>query len=598
MPGKATMDDDHGLIRAAQAEDGRGLVRVVIAAVVSSFLFEYVGIAAGAIWLAAVVAVEALGALVNVRIRAGDTRFFFIDRLLVFALSALWVVHAVVLWQTGGEVPRVAAIMDLFAVAMYGAIGVHKDRMLMLSLIVPPLVVLSGLLTHLLWVSADPLMAFFGTLASVGACSTILLNGMAMHKSDRELSEANRSLAAMADEARRANAAKDVFLANMSHEIRTPLNGVTGLASALKQTPLDETQAEMARLICAAGETLDRLLGDILDLSKYQTDAFELKPAPFDLRTAVETAAHLMRVRADNKGVGFEVAFSEAADGVFMGDATRIRQIVANLASNAVKFTHGGRVSVSVDVSGQDGATWVAIDVTDTGIGFDDETGARLFQRFEQADSSVFETYGGTGLGLAICRSLAEAMGGSITASSTPGAGSVFRVRLPLKRVETEAAGEGPMLRGTAPQRQAKAPPARGFAGMRVLLAEDNELNCRVLSLLLTPLQVGVTVTHNGAEAVAAWQAAPFDMIILDMQMPAMNGLEAARAIRAEEAASGRACTPIVMLSANTMPHHIAEALAAGCDAHVGKPVTSDLLVAGMRRAMGMDAGAASIAAA
>ena len=584
MPILSLDKNNQGLIRSARDDDGRALVRVAVSAIVSSFLFEYVGFAVGAVWLAAVVAVEGLGALVNTRTSVGDARFFSLDRALVLLTSALWAGHAIVLWQTGGEIPRIAAIVDLVAVAMYGVIGTHKDRMLMLALVVPPLAVLASLLTTLLWASASPVMAVFGTLASLGACGTILLNGLAMNRSDRDLFEANLALTAMADQARRANAAKDVFLANMSHEIRTPLNGVTGLAGALRQTPLDESQSEMARLICAASETLDRLLGDILDVSKFHANAFELKTAPFDLRATVETAAHLMRVRADDKGVAFEVRFDEAADGMFEGDATRIRQIVSNLASNAVKFTDRGRITVSVGVSGTGGATWVAIDVADTGIGFDAEAGARLFQRFEQADTNVFHTYGGTGLGLAICRSLAEAMGGTIEASSTPGAGSVFQVRLPLKRI----AGAAPSGEGAQPSEQAGTTQLEALRGKPVLLAEDNELNCRVLSLLLAPLQVAVTISRNGAEALAAVEAGQFDLIILDMQMPVMNGLDAAQAIRAHEAATGRPRTPIVMLSANAMPHHIAGAMSAGCDAHVAKPVTSAQLIAGMMTALGI----------
>ncbi len=576
-PAPRPNSDHQSLIRSAQEDVGRVLGRAIAAGVTSGFLFAYVGFLEGTLWLAAIWSLEAAGLWTSLKIRSGQVGYATLDRLIVLLVSLTWVAQAWMLWQAPSEVARIAAIMDLFTIALYGAIGVHKDRLLMLVLIGPPLTALSLFLIEMLWRTADMPVAIVGTLATLSSCATIVMNGLALHASDAALFKANAALADHAEDARRANSAKDVFLANMSHEIRTPLNGVVGIADALLKTNLDARQREMASLIQNSGATLERLLNDLLDLSKIEAEAFMLHVAPFDLRQTIETAAHLMRVRADDKGLAFDVVCSPSTAGFFEGDAIRLRQIVSNLTANAVKFTEKGRVSIFASVEPSSGAAeMLKIAVSDTGIGFDTETAARLFRRFEQADASIAQRFGGTGLGLAISHALAGAMGGTITVTSAPGAGSTFTVAIPVRRhAQPEPAVDTPEIR-----------PSNGAPRLRALLAEDNELNRKVFGLLLGPRGYEITEAMDGAEALKLYQSGTFDIVLMDMNMPVMDGLEATRAIRAFETETDRAPTPIAMLSANALSTHLEASAAAGCNAHITKPATSDSLAKGIARAM------------
>lgn len=568
------------MVRAAEAGRHRSALRIAVTIIVSSFLFQYVSAPVGAVWLIVVIGIELTGLRARQALLDGDLRFSALSIATMLATSLAWVAHAVLLWRTGEEVARIGAMMDLFTACLYAAIGALHDRRLLWALMTPPLVALCILLIGVLVEKAPPVMAAFATLATLGTCATIVFNAVALLASDRKLTAANHALAERAEEAQRANLAKDVFLSNMSHEIRTPLNGVIGLASILRETDLDVRQQEMADLIHTSGEMLERLLSDVLDLSKIEAGKFDVVRAPFELRSTVELAADLHRTSAVEKGVDFRLNFGAGADGVYEGDATRIRQIVSNLASNAVKFTQSGSITIEVEVAALAQADFeLRLSVRDTGIGFDEAVASRLFRRFEQADGSITRNYGGTGLGLAICKEIVEALGGAIAVASRPGEGSVFSVTIPLAESDDTVTSADPAAT------EVVAAPLSGER-LRVLLAEDHLVNQKVFGFMLDGLGVSSHLVENGAEALEAAKSGDFDIILLDMQMPVMDGLAAARGIRAFEIATGRARTPIALLSANAMPEHVEQALAAGCDLHLAKPITAERLLDGLNRAL------------
>lgn len=379
---------------------------------------------------------------------------------------------------------------------------------------------------------------------------------------------ADRALLEAKQAAEAASRAKSDFLANMSHEIRTPLNGVIGIVDALARTELSPVQQELVDLVRSSGESLERLVSDILDVSKIEAGRLELETRPFDLSEAVEGPLQMMSVKAAEKGLAFEVARGDHAHGWFLGDALRLRQVLTNLLSNAVKFTATGGVAVQIDVVEGALDPILHIDVEDTGVGFSPEAAATLFDRFTQADGSITRRFGGTGLGLAICRSLMTLMGGQISATSAPGAGSRFSIRLPLTRT---LAGRDEVGSAAAPDRP-----------LRILVAEDHPVNQKVVRLILDAHGCETVMTDNGREAVAAFREGGWDLVLMDMQMPEMDGLAATRAIRAFEGAGPRA--PVIMLSANAMEAHRHAALAAGADLHLSKPITAAALMEGIAR--------------
>jgi len=372
-----------------------------------------------------------------------------------------------------------------------------------------------------------------------------------------------KALAEARDAAQAANAAKSQFLANMSHEIRTPLNGVIGVAQALANTPLSAQQTEMLELIHSSGRTLQVLLSDILDLARVESGRLELSEEAFDLGLAVRDAARLYEASARDKGLQFFVEIAPEADCWIAGDVVRLKQILTNLVSNAVKFTSEGFVSLTAAAGpARDGLPTLRFSVEDTGIGFDSQTRERLFSRFEQADGAITRKFGGSGLGLAISRQLAEMMGGDLDCESEPDGGSAFILTVPFKAAEAPAASGGALAEGETGEGRT----------LRVLLADDHPVNRRVVEMILAQADVALASVEDGAQAVQAVRDADYDLILMDMQMPVMDGLTATREIRLHEATMGLARTPVVMLTANALAEHIAAAEAAGADLHLAKP--------------------------
>ncbi|HEY3799561.1 MAG TPA: ATP-binding protein [Caulobacteraceae bacterium] len=382
-----------------------------------------------------------------------------------------------------------------------------------------------------------------------------------------ESKRAEQALVAAREAAETANRAKSTFLATMSHEIRTPMNGVLGMAQAMAADDLTVPQRERLAVIRQSGESLLGLLNDVLDLSKVEAGKLELEAVPFDIDELAKATHATFKGVAEAKGLTFEAAVDHAARGVYLGDPTRVRQIFANLVSNAIKFTETGGVGIHIG-RGRHG---LVVRVRDTGIGIPRGRVGQLFRKFEQADASTTRKFGGTGLGLAICRELAEAMGGSVKASSKCGEGATFTVRLPLERL-SESAAPTPEPARAAPSEPAahaddEQPP------LRILAAEDNQVNQLVLRTLLGQAGVDPVIVDDGKAAIAAWETGEWDLILMDVQMPVMDGPTAARLIREREARTGRPRTPILALTANVMSHQVAEYVAAGMDGFVGKPI-------------------------
>jgi two-component system, sensor histidine kinase len=375
---------------------------------------------------------------------------------------------------------------------------------------------------------------------------------------EEDLKRAMRELEAARDDANAANTLKTQFLANMSHEIRTPLNGVLAMAEVMAMGELEAKQRDRLNIIRESGGLLLAVLNDVLDLSKIEAGKLTLILEDFELEPVLSATRDSFAVMARGKGLGYNVEVTPEATGWWRGDADRLRQVLGNLLSNAVKFTPQGSVQGLVDVDRKTGA--LRIVVKDTGIGIAPEKLPTLFEKFTQADNSATRRFGGTGLGLAICRELVQMMGGSINVQSREGKGSTFTVELPLARGEANDGREDVIVR-------------RDEQNLRLLAAEDNPTNQQVLRAVMDSLDIDLDIVPDGQQALEAWRMGAYDLILMDIQMPVMDGIAAARAIRQAERKEKRPRTPIVALTANALSHQVAEYMAVGMDGHVAKPI-------------------------
>jgi signal transduction histidine kinase/ActR/RegA family two-component response regulator len=411
-------------------------------------------------------------------------------------------------------------------------------------------------------------------LISLFVCAVPVNNALGdMGRSAQRLRRIHATARAAQGAAVAANLAKSQFIANVSHEIRTPLNGVLGMAQSLAAGDLSDLQRRRVDIIHSSGEVLLAILNDVLDFSKIEAGKLDLEATPFDLvKIASEVQAAFSAV-ADNKGLELDLRLEGARPGELrLGDPTRVRQIVSNLVSNALKFTHDGGVEIVLSCLD----AGVVISVRDTGIGIPKDKLHKLFGQFEQVDASTTRRFGGTGLGLSICYELSRLMGGQIVVDSEFGTGSTFTVHMPLQRVGALEAAPSKMASGFD-----MVDAARGE--LRILAAEDNKTNQLVLIALLQQMGVMPTIVEDGASAVEAWRTGDFDLILMDMQMPVMDGLTAVRAIRADEKLSSRSRSPIIALTADVMSHHLANYRLAGADAVVAKPIQFVELAQAMR---------------
>ena len=424
-------------------------------------------------------------------------------------------------------------------------------------------------------VSKFPVLNADGDVVGIGTINTDITE---LHEREEQLRQARAEAEVIAVQAQIANEAKSDFLASMSHEIRTPLNGVLGMATMLMDSPLNDEQKAQVETIRASGGLLLSLLNDILDLSKIEAGKMELENIDFDLRELLKSVSALWAPKAFAAGVEFAENLNAIDTPVLRSDPTRISQILFNFLSNALKFTEAGSVTLTVAQHAADsGGIVTRFEVRDTGSGIDDEALPNLFRKFTQADTSVTRKHGGTGLGLAISKQLAEAMGGDIGAESRPGEGSTFWFTIECP--------EGELADTDGTEAPTESYDEAEFRQLRILVAEDNDVNQKVIAALLGKNGHHIDIVGNGIEAVSAVVRGHYDVVLMDVQMPEMDGVTATRRIR--ELQGPQSGVPIIALTANAMKGDAERYKSAGMSDYVSKPIEREKLQAAVLRQCG-----------
>jgi two-component system, sensor histidine kinase len=471
---------------------------------------------------------------------------------------------AAFLWFQGGTLGQQFALVQVAGALLHVSLHMHHARGMLIAAVLP----------HGMYFLGLPLMGAVAQgswtpLLVVIACLLYLAHLVAAVRQTSTTTQSLRKAGAEAREAEGraqvANAAKSDFLATISHEIRTPMNAVLSAANLLRRTRLDARQREHVDMLMDAGDVLMGLLNDVLDFSKIEAGKMELERADMSVRDRIAAVSRMWGPRAAAAGVRLKVQVADDVPETVRTDPLRFQQILFNLLSNAVKFTQDGEIRVRIDWRAEGSRLVVAVE--DTGVGIPADRLGGIFNSFEQVEAGTTRRFGGTGLGLAICRRLAELMGGGLEVESEEGVGSIFTLTLPVAVVVEAEARPAPE---PAPERPT-------LQGRIILAAEDHDVNRRILALLLEPQGCRLVTVENGVEAVEALGAQRFDAILMDMQMPRMDGLEATRRIRAS--AGLNAETPVIALTANAMEMHRAAWTEVGVERFLTKPIDPELLV-------------------
>jgi len=527
------------------------------------------------LWFAAVLVTQALDWAVFRRFRLQQD--WKPDRLYVVLCCATTVLGVTVyaamsayMWFYGGDVGRVFAMVQCAGGLLHVSLHMHHARPILISAVAPHATYFLGLpvFTAISTQNWQELLVAIGCILYMSHLVVTVRQSSSTTGALQSARDAEKSARRKAEV---ASAAKSDFLAVVSHEIRTPMNAVISAANLLRRTRLDSQQREHVSMLIDAGDVLMGLLNDVLDFSKIEAGKMELESADMVVRDRLSTIVRLWEPRALANGVRLKMRIAPDVPAAVRTDPLRVQQILFNLMSNAVKFTHEGEIRI--EASWTDGRLNMA--VSDTGCGIPADRLGQIFNSFEQADVGTTRRYGGTGLGLAISRKLAELMGGSLSVQSVDGEGSTFTLSLPMTAVET------------APAQPVRATGAgASLAGRSILAADDHEVNRRILQLLLEPHGCRLTLVENGAEALEAASGQRFDAILMDMQMPVMDGLEATRRIRTGEINGD---TPVIALTANALDVHRAAWDAAGVHAFLTKPIDPVLLATTLAEACAVE---------
>lgn len=519
------------------------------------------------IWFAAMLAGQALDwiAFRSMRLGAGEsTRARRVLCVGVAALNtAIYSSISVYLWFRGGEFGPLFAMIQVAGGLLHVSLHMHHVRPLLIASVIPHATYFLGLPLLTIVTTRDPAAVAILIAALLYVAHLVVAVRQSMRTAG-DMRAAKIEALMQRDRAKQASDAKSEFLAVISHEIRTPLNAVISGANLLRRTRLDARQREHVTMLLEGGDILLGLLNDVLDFSKIEAGKMRLESAEMNVRNKLAALRRLWEPKATSRGVRMSVVIDDAVPEIVRTDPLRFQQVLFNLLSNAVKFTREG--AIRVNVTWDERTSMLTAEVHDTGCGIAPEQMDSIFDSFEQASIGDTRRYGGTGLGLAISRRLAQVMGGDLTVTSAPGEGSTFTLTVGVEAVEArQKVDVQPVAR----------PVAVSLQGRSILAVDDHEVNRRILELLLEPHGCRLTLAENGAEAVEAASVEVFDAILMDMQMPVMDGLEATRRIRA---GGPNVATPVIALTANAMEVHRAAWDAAGVHAFLTKPIDAPLL--------------------